>query len=117
LDGPAAKPVKAGDAKLEGLMNTLFNACQLPYPKGSVIVTRMTGTLNLFQECEMRKAILVMLLAVSSSLATAEQMVWKVVSSGGIVSATVYNDLKVCKKALPRYAKGSSCLAVPANKG
>jgi hypothetical protein len=43
-----AKPVKAGDAKLKGLTNRVFNACQLPYPKGFVNVTRMTGTLNQF---------------------------------------------------------------------
>lgn len=41
-----AKPVKAGDAKLEGLKNTTFNACQLPYQKRSDNVTSMTGTLN-----------------------------------------------------------------------
>lgn len=62
----------------------------------------------------MRKMILLVLLAVASSLVVAEQMVWKVVSSGGQVSATVYNDLKACKKALAKYRNGSTCLAVPA---
>jgi hypothetical protein len=33
LNAGMAKPVKAGDAKLEGLKNNTFNACQLPYPK------------------------------------------------------------------------------------
>jgi hypothetical protein len=64
----------------------------------------------------MRKVILTTLLATASSLPMAEQMVWKVVSSSGIVSATVYNDLKACKKALPKYKAGSTCLAVPAKK-
>jgi hypothetical protein len=40
-------------------------------------------------------------------------MVWKVVSSSGMVSATVFNDLRACKKALPNYRKGSTCVAVP----
>lgn len=57
--------------------------------------------------------VLTFLLIAASSNAIAEQMVWKVVSTKGTVSATVYNDLSVCKKALPRYAKGSVCVAVP----
>lgn len=61
----------------------------------------------------MRKAMVVMLMAMAASMALAEQMVWKVVSSSGMVSATVYLDLKACKKALPKYKSGSTCLAVP----
>jgi len=61
----------------------------------------------------MRKLSIVLLLAAWSSLAISEHMVWKVVSAGGIVSATVYNDLRVCKKALSRYHPGSICVAVP----
>ncbi len=63
----------------------------------------------------MRKLSIVLLLATSSSLAIAEKMVWKVVSTSGMVSATVYNDLSVCKKALSQYRKGSTCVAVPLN--
>ncbi|BAO29493.1 hypothetical protein [Sulfuritalea hydrogenivorans] len=61
----------------------------------------------------MKKLSMVLLLAAASSLAIAEQMVWKVVSSSGMVSATVFNDLRACKKALPNYRKGSTCVAVP----
>ena len=61
----------------------------------------------------MRKAALMMLLAASSSLAMAEQMVWKIVSPTGIVSATVYNDIRKCRKALSKYKKASTCVAVP----
>lgn len=64
----------------------------------------------------MRKATLLMLLIASSSFAMAEQMVWKVVSSRGLVSATVYNDLQACKKALRKYRRGSTCVAVPVKK-
>lgn len=63
----------------------------------------------------MHKVIL-MVLAASCSTAMAEHMVWKVVSSRGIVSATVFNDLKACKKALPRYRKGATCVAIAAKK-
>jgi hypothetical protein len=51
----------------------------------------------------------------SSSLAIAEQMVWKVVSTSGLVSATVYNDRRVCHKALRHFKNGSTCVAVPKN--
>ncbi len=61
-------------------------------------------------------AIFMLLLATGSSGALAEQMVWKVVSSSGMVSAAVFNDLKACKKALPKYKPGSTCLAVPMRK-
>ncbi len=64
----------------------------------------------------MRGVILLMLLATASWPAMAEQMVWKVVSSSGMVSATVYNDLKACRKALAKYKTGSTCLAVPVKK-
>ena len=55
-----------------------------------------------------------MLLIASSSLAMAEQMVWKIVSPTGIVSATIYNDIRKCRKALAKYKKASTCIAVPA---
>jgi hypothetical protein len=42
-------------------------------------------------------------------------MVWKIVSAGGMVSATVFNDMRACKKALPQYKKHSTCVAVPGN--
>ena len=62
----------------------------------------------------MRKTALMMLLAASGSLATAEQMVWKIVSPAGIVSATVFNDIRKCRKALAKYHKASTCVALPA---
>lgn len=64
----------------------------------------------------MRKPVLAMLMIAASSLVMAEQMVWKVVSSRGLVSATVYNDLQACKKALRKYKSGSTCVAMPVEK-
>ena len=64
---------------------------------------------------EMRMQSVVLLLVAASSLALAEQMVWKVVSPSGMVSATVYHDLRVCKKGLSHYRKDSVCIAVPKN--
>lgn len=61
----------------------------------------------------MKKLSIALLLAAASSLANADHMVWKVVSSSGMVSATVFNDLRACKKALPNYKKGSTCVAMP----
>jgi hypothetical protein len=63
-----------------------------------------------------RKTVLALLLIASASLVMAEAMVWKVVSSRGLVSATVYNDLQACKKALRKYRRGSTCVAVPAKQ-
>jgi hypothetical protein len=63
----------------------------------------------------MKKLSMALLLAAASSLTIAEQLVWKVVSSSGMVSATVFNDLRACKKALPNYKKGSTCMAMPLN--
>ncbi len=63
----------------------------------------------------MKKLSVVLLLAAWSSLAISEHMVWKIVSAGGMVSATVFNGMRACKKALPQYKKHSTCVAVPGN--
>lgn len=61
----------------------------------------------------MKKLSVALILFGLSSVVIADQMVWRVVSTSGLVSATVFNDLRVCKKALRHYKKGSICVAVP----